>query len=165
MHSNFSLCEFKFLTNCANCYLLCLLKHLSLGQKRSCSQPVKVPVSELKMLLYQGRHCSTAIQLRKSNLIQMSRKATSGKELGFSQEHKNSYESHAAHLNKYGMVSSVKTNSCHSMINRLFNHCIRSHGQSNVLLNIWSFLNIHISSFFYTKAALGQQYKQLCILC
>lgn len=76
-----------------------------------------------------GKAHTAVIQLRKSNMIQMSRKASSGKALGFSQEHKNSYESHAAHLNKYGMVSSVKTNTCHNKINRLFNRCIHSHGQ------------------------------------
>lgn len=66
----------------------------------------------------------------------MSRKASSGKDLGFLQEHKNSYESHAAHLNKYGMVSSVKSNTCHSKINGLFNHCTHSQAQDEAIMGL-----------------------------
>lgn len=85
----------------------------------------------------------------------MSRKASSGKDLGFSQEHKNSYESHAAHLNKYGMVSSVKTNTCHSKINRLFNHCIHSHGHGCKYLVLAQHLDFLKKLIFSTQKLLS----------
>lgn len=61
---------------------------------------------------------------------------------GISPRHNNSYESHAAHLNKYGMVSSVKTNTCHSKINSLFNRCTHSQAQdeANMGLNVYFLL-------------------------
>lgn len=61
----------------------------------------------------------------------------------------------AAHLNKYGMVSSVKTSACDSEINRLFNHCIHSHGQDQATRgpNIWSFFLKQV--FFSTQKLLS----------